>query len=103
MLVATKECLESIKDGVVQSIQCVDARGHLLVAAQSADAAARRAGASLSVDDELASMDRAIQEAATQIEVGPILLRFFNQSRGLKWSLIDYFSIKIIPVLISAV
>ncbi|CAG9786866.1 unnamed protein product [Diatraea saccharalis] len=68
MLNATMECLECIKGGNVSAPLCGAARARVLAGAQSAAAAAARSHSHLRVDDELAGMDRAIQEAASQIE-----------------------------------
>ena len=69
MLTATKECLESIKTGSVVSSHCSDARSRVRSLMTAAAAADRKNSGARSVDDELADMDRAIEEAASQIEV----------------------------------
>ncbi|KAJ8722216.1 hypothetical protein PYW08_004618 [Mythimna loreyi] len=68
MLTATKECLESIKTGSVVSSNCADARSRVQSLMTAASAADRLNSGARSVDDELADMDRAIEEAASQIE-----------------------------------
>ncbi|KAH9627902.1 hypothetical protein HF086_015346 [Spodoptera exigua] len=68
MLMATKECLESIKGGSIASSHCSDARSRVRSLMTSAAAADRLNSGARSVDDELADMDRAIEEAASQIE-----------------------------------
>ncbi|XP_022837808.1 huntingtin-interacting protein 1 isoform X6 [Spodoptera litura] len=68
MLMATKECLESIKGGSIVGSHCSDARSRVRSLMTSAAAADRLNSGARSVDDELADMDRAIEEAASQIE-----------------------------------
>ncbi|RVE50912.1 hypothetical protein evm_004479 [Chilo suppressalis] len=68
MLIATKQCLESLKSGSLSGDLLTEARGRVQTAGQIAQQAANLAGGHLSVDDELAGMDRAIEEAASQIE-----------------------------------
>lgn len=81
MLMATKECLESIKGGSIVGSHCSDARSRVRSLMTSAAAADRLNSGARSVDDELADMDKAIEEAASQIEVGPLsfklILRFY--------------------------
>lgn len=74
MLLATKECLESIKSGSVVSSHCSDARSRVRSLMTAAAAADRLNSGARSVDDELADMDRAIEEAASQIEVSLLCL-----------------------------
>nr|XP_049694411.1 huntingtin-interacting protein 1 isoform X2 [Helicoverpa armigera]XP_049694412.1 huntingtin-interacting protein 1 isoform X2 [Helicoverpa armigera]XP_049694414.1 huntingtin-interacting protein 1 isoform X2 [Helicoverpa armigera]XP_049694415.1 huntingtin-interacting protein 1 isoform X2 [Helicoverpa armigera] len=68
MLSATKECLESIKSGSVDSSHCSDVRTKVRSLMTAAAAADRLNSGARSVDDELADMDKAIEEAASQIE-----------------------------------
>ncbi|PZC85734.1 hypothetical protein B5X24_HaOG215096 [Helicoverpa armigera] len=68
MLSATKECLESIKGGSVDSSHCSDVRTKVRSLMTAAAAADRLNSGARSVDDELADMDKAIEEAASQIE-----------------------------------
>ncbi|KAL0838666.1 hypothetical protein ABMA28_016738 [Loxostege sticticalis] len=68
MLTATKQCLEALKNGTLESASYEEARGHVLSVSQTAAAADRVNGGALSVDDELAGMDSAIEEAASKIE-----------------------------------
>ncbi|XP_050557874.1 huntingtin-interacting protein 1 isoform X6 [Spodoptera frugiperda] len=68
MLMATKECLESIKGGSIVGSHCSDARSRVRSLMTSAAAADRLNSGARSVDDELADMDKAIEEAASQIE-----------------------------------
>ncbi|XP_075978441.1 huntingtin interacting protein 1 isoform X2 [Anticarsia gemmatalis] len=68
MLTATKVCLESIKSGSIVSSSCSEAQGIVRAMMTSAAAADRHNTGARSVDDELADMDRAIEEAASQIE-----------------------------------
>lgn len=68
MLTATKECLESIKSGTVVSSNCIQAKTLVRSMMTSAAAASKNKSGARSVDDELADMDRAIEEAASQIE-----------------------------------
>lgn len=69
MLTATKQCLESLKNGVAQGPSCTEARGYVKSLAQAAAAADRLNSGTRSVDDELSDMDKAIEQAAKQIEV----------------------------------
>lgn len=69
MLTATKQCLESIKSGAVPIGACVEARGRVQDVSQAAVRADTLNSGARSVDDELADMDLAIEEAASQIEV----------------------------------
>lgn len=69
MLTATKQCLESLKNGTLETASYEAARGHVLSVSQTAAAADRVNSGALSVDDELAGMDSAIEEAASKIEV----------------------------------
>lgn len=69
MLTATKDCLESIKGGAVVRSQCSTALGRVRSLLLAAAAAHRLCSGARSVDDELADMDRAIEDAAEQIEV----------------------------------
>lgn len=68
MLTAAKHCLEGIREGSVQSASCGAVSARVLGVAKAAAAADRTAAASRSVDDELADMDDAIEEAASRIE-----------------------------------
>ncbi|CAH0585574.1 unnamed protein product [Chrysodeixis includens] len=68
MLAATKDCLESVKSGAVVSSHCSEVRSRIRSLMTAAVAAERLNSGSTSVDDELADMDRAIEEAASQIE-----------------------------------
>ncbi|CAH0715383.1 unnamed protein product, partial [Brenthis ino] len=68
MLSSAKQCLESLSTGVVGRAACIEARAAVQTAARAAAAAERHAGGARSVDDELADMDRAIEDAAGQIE-----------------------------------
>ncbi|CAK1551233.1 unnamed protein product [Leptosia nina] len=68
MLSATKQCLESIKTGTVDRSICLEARTNVQTVSRSAATADRLASGARSVDDELADMDRAIEQAASQIE-----------------------------------
>ncbi|XP_013164990.1 PREDICTED: huntingtin-interacting protein 1 isoform X3 [Papilio xuthus] len=67
MLSATKTCLEGVAAGRVEAGLCAEALGGVRRAADSA-ATADAAPAPGSVDDELATMDTAIEQAAAQIE-----------------------------------
>ncbi|XP_013145195.1 PREDICTED: huntingtin-interacting protein 1 isoform X2 [Papilio polytes] len=67
MLLATKTCLESVCEGRVEAGRCAAALGGVRRAADSA-AHADSAPAPANVDDELATMDTAIEHAAKQIE-----------------------------------
>ncbi|KPJ08588.1 Huntingtin-interacting protein 1 [Papilio machaon] len=67
MLSATKTCLQSVAAGRLEARQCAEALGGVRRAAESA-ARADAAPAPGSVDDELATMDTAIEHAAAQIE-----------------------------------
>ncbi|CAH2048721.1 unnamed protein product, partial [Iphiclides podalirius] len=67
MLSATRLCLESLAAGRLEGGAWEEARGRVCAAAEGA-AAADREPAARSVDDELASMDSAIEQAAAQIE-----------------------------------
>lgn len=69
MLTATKDCLESVKSGAVVSSHCSKVQSRIRSLMTAAVAAERLNSGSTSVDDELADMDRAIEEAASQIEV----------------------------------
>lgn len=68
MLTATKACLESIKSGTVVSSNCTEAQSLVRAMMTLAAAADRNNSRDRSVDDELAEMDAAIEEAASQIE-----------------------------------
>ncbi|XP_026327310.1 huntingtin-interacting protein 1-related protein isoform X2 [Hyposmocoma kahamanoa] len=68
MLTATKQCLESLKNGTIQGSSCTEARGYVKSLAQAAAAADRLNNGTRTVDDELSDMDKAIEEAAKQIE-----------------------------------
>ncbi|KAJ0176494.1 hypothetical protein K1T71_007673 [Dendrolimus kikuchii] len=68
MLTATRQCLESIKSGGVEGGACTEVRGRVQRVAQAAAAADRLNCGARSVDDELADMDLAIEQAASQIE-----------------------------------
>ncbi|XP_026739125.1 huntington interacting protein related 1 isoform X2 [Trichoplusia ni] len=68
MLTATKDCLESVKSGAVVGSHCSEVRSRIRSLMTAAVAAERLNSGSTSVDDELADMDRAIEEAASQIE-----------------------------------
>ncbi|KAL4719384.1 hypothetical protein ACJJTC_014820, partial [Scirpophaga incertulas] len=68
MLTTTKQYLEAVVNGELGNVLCEEARTVVFAAMQSAVDAERPSGAGLSVDDELAGMDRAIEEAASQIE-----------------------------------
>ncbi|KAL0882978.1 hypothetical protein ABMA27_016469 [Loxostege sticticalis] len=68
MLTATKQCLESLRNGTLETASYEAARAHVLGVSQTAAAADRVNGGALSVDDELAGMDSAIEEAASKIE-----------------------------------
>ncbi|CAK1580482.1 unnamed protein product [Parnassius mnemosyne] len=67
MLSATKQCLESLRGGELEASACEGARAGVRAAAARA-AAADAEPAARSVDDELATMDSAIEHAAAQIE-----------------------------------
>ncbi|KAL4716721.1 hypothetical protein ACJJTC_004840 [Scirpophaga incertulas] len=68
MLTTTKQYLEAVVNGELGNVLCEEARTVVFAAMQSAVDAERPSGAGLSVDDELAGMDQAIEEAASQIE-----------------------------------
>ncbi|XP_049873149.1 huntingtin-interacting protein 1 isoform X3 [Pectinophora gossypiella] len=68
MLQSTKQCLEALSTGSIPASACVEARGHVNIVAQTAAAADRLNSGARSVDDELADMDSAIEQAASQIE-----------------------------------
>ncbi|XP_053609904.1 huntingtin-interacting protein 1 isoform X4 [Plodia interpunctella] len=68
MLTSTKRCLESLTGGVVEAPSCEAARELLSAVAALAARAHAAASGARSVDDELADMDRAIEQAAEQIE-----------------------------------
>ncbi|XP_045484028.1 huntingtin-interacting protein 1 isoform X3 [Pieris rapae] len=68
MLSATKQCLESLKSGAIDRTACLEARTSVQTLSRSAATADRLSSGTRSVDDELADMDRAIEQAASQIE-----------------------------------
>ncbi|XP_037294305.1 huntingtin-interacting protein 1 isoform X5 [Manduca sexta] len=68
MLNSTKQCLESVRGGSVQTAQCGEASALVADVSRAACAADRLAAGARSVDDELADMDAAIEDAAEQIE-----------------------------------
>ncbi|XP_047503441.1 huntingtin-interacting protein 1-like isoform X4 [Pieris napi] len=68
MLSATKQCLESLKTGAIDRTACLEARTSVQTLSRSATTADRLSSGTRSVDDELADMDRAIEQAASQIE-----------------------------------
>ncbi|XP_038220524.1 huntingtin-interacting protein 1 isoform X2 [Zerene cesonia] len=68
MLTAAQQCLDSVKSGAIDRGACLQARGGVLGVARAAAAADRLAAGARSVDDELADMDLAIEQAASQIE-----------------------------------
>ncbi|XP_045516616.1 huntingtin-interacting protein 1 isoform X5 [Pieris brassicae] len=68
MLSATKQCLESLKAGAIDRTACLEARTSVQTLSRSAATADRLSSGTRSVDDELADMDRAIEQAASQIE-----------------------------------
>lgn len=69
MLTSTKQCLEALAAGSVESGACAAARASVANMAAAAASADSGHGAARSVDDELADMDLAIEHAASQIEV----------------------------------
>ncbi|XP_045498084.1 huntingtin-interacting protein 1 isoform X7 [Colias croceus] len=68
MLTATKQCLESLKSGAIDRSVCLEARTSVQTVSRNATAADRLVTGTRSVDDELAEMDLAIEQAASQIE-----------------------------------
>ncbi|KAI5633674.1 i/LWEQ domain-containing protein [Phthorimaea operculella] len=68
MLTATKQCLESLRSGSLPGASCAVVTRHVKTVAQAAAAADRLNSGARSVDDELADMDNAIEQAASQIE-----------------------------------
>ncbi|XP_039752919.1 huntingtin-interacting protein 1 isoform X3 [Pararge aegeria] len=68
MLTSTKQCLETITGGSLDRASCMEARVNVQSVARTAAAADRLARGTRSVDDELADMDSAIEDAANQIE-----------------------------------
>ncbi|XP_052741458.1 huntingtin-interacting protein 1 isoform X2 [Bicyclus anynana] len=68
MLTSTKQCLEAAAGGALDRAACMEARAGVQSVARAAAAADRLARGARSVDDELADMDSAIEEAASQIE-----------------------------------
>ncbi|XP_045772406.1 huntingtin-interacting protein 1 isoform X7 [Maniola jurtina] len=68
MLTSTKQCLETITGGSLDRASCMEARVSVQSVALTAAAADRLASGARSVDDELADMDSAIEDAANQIE-----------------------------------
>ncbi|XP_041979253.1 huntingtin-interacting protein 1-related protein isoform X2 [Aricia agestis] len=66
MLNSVKRCLESLSTGTLERTACMDARGCVQGAGRAVQSAARPQ--THSVDDELALMDQAIEDAAKQIE-----------------------------------
>lgn len=71
MLTSTKQCLESLRDGSLPRSECGEARRQLQRLATATAAADTVNTSGRSVDDELADMDMAIEQAASQIEVSP--------------------------------
>ncbi|XP_026762045.1 huntingtin-interacting protein 1 isoform X5 [Galleria mellonella] len=68
MLSTTKQCLESLKSGAAPNAAYAEARRHVQDVAAAAAAADSAAAGLRSVDDELADMGAAIEDAASQIE-----------------------------------
>ncbi|XP_072949419.1 huntingtin-interacting protein 1 isoform X1 [Epargyreus clarus] len=68
MLTATRQCVSAVRGGGADAAACAAARAAAAGAARAAAAADRAANGAQSVDDELADMDRAIEDAAAQIE-----------------------------------
>ncbi|KAI8436986.1 hypothetical protein MSG28_010389, partial [Choristoneura fumiferana] len=68
MLTTTKECLERLSSGVLDSSPYTSAFDKVAALAAAAAAADRANSGARSVDDELADMDSAIEQAAGQIE-----------------------------------
>ncbi|XP_060803446.1 huntingtin-interacting protein 1 [Amyelois transitella] len=68
MLSSTKQCLETLTTGVLEPSACESTRILLSEVSEHATRADVAASGSRSVDDELADMDRAIEQAAEQIE-----------------------------------
>lgn len=69
MLSTTKQCLESVKNGVIDREVAVGARSRAQGVWRGAAGASAARRPDVDVDDELADMDRAIEDAAQQIEV----------------------------------